>query len=101
MAIEDDAMRLELLEDFGSSSTYTDTSAATSSVVTVLLRNEFEAVDVGGEVSIESSAPVIHVRSSDVSSIAHGDTFLVDSTTFTVTGVEPDNAGMTVCRLRV
>lgn len=92
-------MRLEMLEDFGSSATYTDTSDASSSV-TVLLRNEFEAVDVGGEVSVESTTPVIHVRTSDVSAIAQGDTFLVSSTTYTVTSVEPDNEGMTVCRLR-
>ena len=100
MAIEDDAMRLEMLEDFGSSSTYTDTSAATSSAVTVLLRKEFLAVDVGGGVPVESTEPIIHARSSDVSSIVQGDTFLVDSTTYTVTGVEPDGEGMTVCRLR-
>ena len=101
MAVEDDEMRLELLEDFGVSATYTDTSAASSSTVTVLFRSDFEVVDVGGGVSVESSAPVLHVRSSDVSSIAQGDTFVVDSTTYTVTSVEPDNEGMTVCRLRV
>ena len=93
-------MRLEMLEDFGRSATYTDTSAASSSTVTVMLRTDFEGVDVGGEVVIESSAPVIHVRSSDVSALAQGDTFLVDSTTYTVTSTEPDNEGMTICRLR-
>ena len=91
---------LEMLEDFGSSATYTDTSASTTASVTVLLRTDFEVVDVGGGVSVESAAPIIHVRSSDVSGIAQGDTFLVSSTTYTVTSVEPDNEGMTVCRLR-
>ena len=99
MAVEDDAMRLELLEDFGSSATYTDTSAGSSATVTVLLRNEFEAVDMG-EVAVESTAPVLHIRSSDVSALAQDDTFVVDSTTYTVTSVEPDNEGMSICRLR-
>ena len=41
MAVEDDEMRLEFLQDFGiSDATFTDTSAGSSSTITALLKNE-------------------------------------------------------------
>lgn len=101
MAIEDDSLRLDLLQDFGSSATYTDTSAGSSSSITVILTREYVGVDPDATVQVESSEPVAIMRTSDVSDIAQGDTLAIGSDTFTVTSVEPDNEGMTTARLRL
>ena len=100
MAVETDAMRLDLLQDFGSSSTFTDTSEATSSTVTVILTNEFFAADPGGSVVVQSSEPIAVGRSIDLPSIAQGDTLAISGTTYTIVEVEPDNEGMIRVRMR-
>ena len=94
-------MRLQFLKDFGvTDATFTDTSAGTTATITALLRNEYVEVEVDGEVGVESSAPFITCRSSDVPSIAQGDTIDVSGTTYTVVEVMPDNVGMTELRMR-
>ena len=100
MAVETDAMRLDLLQDFGTSSTFTDTSAATSSTVTVILTNEYLAADPGGSVVVQSSEPIAVGRSIDLPAIAQGDTLAISGTTYTITEVEPDNEGMIRVRMR-
>lgn len=73
----------------GVAATYTPSGGSGSSIDVILNR---EYVSIGGpsQVGVESFAPVVYCRASDVSSIAQGDTFLIDSTTYTVVGVEPD-----------
>ena len=100
MAVEDDAMRLELLEDWGVSSTYTDTSASSASTITAMLKREYFE-ESAGEATVQSSQPVAVVRTSDVNNVAHGDTLAVSGTTYTVVEVAPDNEGLTQLRLRV
>ena len=101
MTVESDDMRLQFLKDFGvTDATFTDTSAGTTATITALLRNEYVEVEVDGEVGVESSAPFITCRSSDVPSIAQGDTIDVSGTTYTVVEVMPDNVGMTELRMR-
>ena len=101
MAVEDDAMRLEFLADFGiTDATFTDTSAGSSSTITALLKNEYSLEDVGGEVGVETSTPVAIVRSSDVNNVAQGDTIAISGTTYTIVEVQPDGEGMTNLRLR-
>ena len=101
MAVEDDEMRLEFLQDFGiSDATLTDTSAGSSSTITALLKNEYSLEDVGGEVGVETSTPVAIVRSSDVNNVAQGDTIAISGTTYTIVEVQPDGEGMTNLRLR-
>ena len=100
MAVETDAMRLDLLQDFGISSTFTATSEATSSTVTVILTNEFFAADPGGSVVVQSSEPIAVGRSIDLPSIAQGDTLAISGTTYTIVEVEPDNEGMIRVRMR-
>ena len=100
MVVETDSMRLDMLRDFGSSSaTFSDTSAGTTSTIYALLRDEYLRDDVGGEVPVESKAPYAMVRSSDVPSVAQGDTLAISGTTYTVVEVEP-REGMTDLRLR-
>ena len=101
MTVETDDMRLQFLKDFGvTDATFTDTSAGTTATITALLRNEYVEVEVDGEVGVESSAPFITCRSSDVPSIAQGDTIAVSGTTYTVVEVMPDNEGMVDLRMR-
>ena len=100
MAVEDDAMRLELLEAWGVSSTFTDTSASSASTITAMLKREYFE-ESAGETTVQSSQPVAVVRTSDVSNVAHGDTLAVSGTTYTVVEVSPDNEGLTQLRLRV
>ncbi len=100
MAVEDDAMRLELLEDWGVSSTYTDTSASSASTITAMLKREYFE-ESAGETTVQSSQPVAVVRTSDVSNVAHGDTLAISGTTYSIVEVSPDNEGLTQLRLRI
>jgi expansin (peptidoglycan-binding protein) len=43
-----------------------------------------------GEVDIESNTPTALCKTSDVSSVAHGDALVVNSTTYSVVGVQAD-----------
>ena len=101
MAVEDDAMRLELLADFGdSAATFTDVSAGSSSTITAVLSRAYFAESVGDQ-TLESSQPVAMVRSSDVSGVVQSDTLAIDSTTYYIVEVMPDNEGLTQLRLRI
>ena len=100
MAVEDDAMRLELLEDWGVSSTFTDTSASSASTITAMLKREYFE-ESAGETTVQSSQPVAVVRTSDVNNVAHGDTLAISGTTYSIVEVSPDNEGLTQLRLRI
>ena len=100
MAIETDEMRLEFLQDWGTSSTFTDTSASSSSTITAMLKREYYE-ESAGEVTVQSSSPVAVVRTSDVTNVAHGDTLAISGTTYTIVEVSPDNEGITNLRLRI
>ena len=100
MAVEDDAMRLELLEDWGTSSTFGDTSASSTSTITALLKREYFE-ETAGETTVQSSQPVAVVRTTDVPNVVHGDTLLISNVTYYIVEVSPDNEGMTQLRLRL
>mgnify|MGYP003153971117 FL=1 len=100
MAVETDAMRSEFLADWGSTATYGDTSAGSTASVTAMLKREYYE-ETAGDATVQSSSPVAHVRTSDVSSVVQGDTLAIDSVTYTIVEVSPDNEGITQLRLRV
>ena len=100
MAVETDAMRSEFLADWGSTATYGDTSAGSTASVTAMLKREYYE-ETAGDATVQSSSPVAHVRTSDVSSVVQGDTLAIDSVTYTIVEVSPDNEGFTQLRLRV
>ena len=100
MAVEDDAMRLELLEDWGTSSTFGDTSAGSTATITALLKREYFE-ETAGEATVQSSQPVAVVRTTDVPNVVHGDTLAVSGVSYSIVEVSPDNEGMTQLRLRV
>ena len=77
----------------GSEVTYTP-DGGSASTINGILNNEFELVDVG-ETGVESSMPVLTCRTSDVSSVAQGDTFVIDSTTYKSVIIRPDGTGIT------
>jgi len=99
-------MVLETASDFasffdtdshGSSVTYTP-DGGSASTINGILNNEFELVDVG-DTGVESTIPVLTVKSSDVSSIAQGDTFVIDSVTYKSVIIRPDGTGVTEIQL--
>jgi len=58
-------------------------------------------LDAGeGSVSFESSTPAFVCQAADVPAIARADTFLINGTTYSVTGIEPDGTGLVLLKLR-
>ena len=51
-------------------------------------------VDAGGEVRFESTAPTFLCAAADVPTVAHGQTIVINATTYTIRGVHPDGTGM-------
>ena len=100
MAVEDDAMRLELLEDWGPSSTFGDTAAGSTATITALLKREYFE-ESAGETTVQSSQPVAVVRTTDVPNVVHGDTLAVSGVSYSIVEVSPYNDGLTQLRLRV
>ena len=102
MAVEDDQLRLELLEDFGdSNSTFTDVSAGSSSTITAMLQTDYLLEETGGEIRVETNTPIFTARSSDLPNVAQGDTVTIDSVVYTVVEVRDDGTGMTKLRTRI
>jgi|TARA_R110000824_G_scaffold270162_3_gene458608 hypothetical protein len=77
----------------GSAATITINGSASS--INVIFNKEFFEI-AGSEVGVESSQPVMYCRSSDVTNVEQGDTILVESVTYNIVKVEPDNTGITV-----
>ena len=101
MAVEDDEMRLEFLQDWGvSDATFRDVSAGANSTISAMLKREYYE-ETAGDATVQSSSPVAHVRTSDVSSVVQGDTLAISGTTYTIVEISPDNEGISQLRLRV
>lgn len=81
------------LADFGQTATWNATS------ITVIFDNKYATAmpDMGG---VMSSEPQALCRSTDVAAAAVGDSFTVNSVTYTISRIEPDGTGLTVLRLR-
>jgi len=78
-------------EDFGASATYTP-EGGSASIITVLFDKPFNSVPMEtGEVDVESNTPTALCKTSDVSSAAHGDALVVNSTTYHIVGVQADS----------
>ena len=49
----------------------------------------FQAVSLDtGQVDLEDIKPTVYVKTTDVSSVAHGDELVIDSVTYHVIGIE-------------
>ena len=101
MAVEDDEMRLEFLQDWGvSDATFRDVSAGSNSTISAMLKREYYE-ETAGDATVQSSSPVAQVRTTDVPSVVQGDTLAISGVTYTIVECSPDNEGMTQLRLRV
>jgi len=49
---------------------------------------------------VDSSTPVLTIKTSDWSSVSRGASVTVASVAYTVTGIEPDGTGITLLRLQ-
>ena len=101
MAIENDADLAEFYSTdiSGIAGTYTPAGGSASTVNGIFNNVYFEIP--GGETSIEGKNATFNCRTSDISSVAHGDTLAVSGTTYTVRGIQPDGTGATTLVLEV
>ena len=77
--------------DFAMTATYTPNGGSVSTI-TVLFDKPFQADSTdSGTVDIEDIKPTVICKSTDVSSVAHGDQLIINSTTFHVVGIETND----------
>lgn len=93
MAVESAADRLSMLDDWDSG------LYEGATTIQGIFDNDYQEVIDDSGVGAESSQPVFLCRTADVSSAAHGDTLVVNSTNYVVRGVQPDGTGMTLLML--
>lgn len=97
MAVETDTQRAIYFDtdDFGSSATFTDVSAGTSSTVKGIFDKDSQEIMGMSDVGLIEDVPTFHCVSTDVSSAVFDDTLLVSSVTYKIKKIEPDGTGMT------
>jgi hypothetical protein len=72
---------------------YTPSGGSATTIVGIF-NNEYYAMP-GGEVDIESSQPVFYTKSSNLSNATHGETMVINSITYKIINVRPDETGLT------
>ena len=93
MPVETQEDRLIMLSDFGVDATYTPDGGSPSTIKTIFL-NEYYSVDAGS-VGMEMTQPIAVIRTADAPSLAHNDTFVIETITYKAVNVRPDGTGMT------
>lgn len=83
MSINDDLTVYYDTDDFAIAATYN------AAAVNGIFNHAY--VEVEG---VEGERPVFECAEADVAGIAHGETFTVNATTYTVVGVQPDGTGV-------
>lgn len=87
--LTDDLSIFTSTNDFAAAAALNGTTA-----INVIFDAAYEAINLQtGEV--EGTAPVAICKESDVSGVSHGDTLLVNGTTYHIRGVRPDGTGLT------
>ncbi|PCJ17482.1 MAG: hypothetical protein COB02_13765 [Candidatus Cloacimonadota bacterium] len=81
------------IDDFAKTVSYTKQGQSAISIKVIFDKSYFE-IDQG-QVGIESNQASIDVKSSDIPSIRHEDSFVIDSITYLVRGIHPDGTGLT------
>ena len=95
MALEGSADLAGYFDTNANGSAATITIDGSRSSIDVIFNKEFFEIP-GNEGGVQSSQPVFYCRSSDVTNVEQGDTIQVDSITYNIVSVEPDNTGVTV-----
>jgi hypothetical protein len=98
MSIESDATRLAMLQAVGGLTI----KSARGSFVGVF-GNDYAGIGEGGLAEVESAAPRITCRSSDVArlKILKGDLVTVEGERYTVVGHQADGSGITELRVEI
>jgi len=65
-----------------------------ASSIKVLFDNDFKVIDLS--TGIESAAPAVTCKTSDVASVKHNDTLVISSVTYYVSGIQQDGTGITI-----
>ena len=97
MAIETDTQRAIYFDtdEFGTSATFTDVSAGTSSTVKGMFDKDSQEIIGMSDVGVMEDVPTFHCVTTDVSSEVFDDTLVISSTTYKIKKIEPDGTGMT------
>tara|TARA_R110000803_G_scaffold96314_2_gene164440 strand:- start:486 stop:794 length:309 start_codon:yes stop_codon:yes gene_type:complete len=68
-------------------------SGGSATTIKGIFNNEYYAMG-GGEVDVESSQPVFYSKASNLSSASHGDSMVINSVTYKIINIRPDETGM-------
>lgn len=83
------------LTDLGTAATYTP-AGWPAAAIRVIFANAHQVMEMlAGGVGFETTGPQALCKTSEVAAAKHGDTLVIDSKFYYVTGVEPDGTGMT------
>jgi len=93
MVLETASDQLAFLDTNAHGVTAVITIGGSASTIQVIFNNEYFEIAEG--IGVEGTQPVITCRSSDVANVDQGDTVVINSVTYTVQNVMPDNTGFT------
>lgn len=98
MAFYDNDISL-FFTDFAVDAVYTP-QGGPASTIKVIFNNEYNrVVDINGFAGIESSAPQAVCKTTDAANARHGDTLVINGTTYYIAEIMPDGTGITVLAL--
>jgi len=81
------------IQTHGKSATVTINGSA--SAIKVIHNQEYFDIP-GDSVDVVGSQPIVHCRTSDIANIDTNDSIVIDSTTYNIVNIQPDNTGITV-----
>ena len=85
------------LNDFAVEGVYTP-SPGSPRTIKCIFDSSFQAVNLDTGV-VESAGPQAVVKDSDITGAKHGETLVINSTTYYIRGIQPDGTGLTVLAL--
>lgn len=93
IALADDLSLIFDIEDFAVSAIYG------GSTITGIFDNETVPMDAGGTAQVHQEQPRFTCRTTDVSSVASGDTITINAITYNIVAWIHDGTGVTVLQL--
>lgn len=94
------AMAENLAAFFNSDEHAVDATYNGATTVAGIFDNVYQEVETGSA-GVESALAVFTCAAADVPALAHGDTFLIDATTYVAVESQPDGTGVVAVVLRV
>jgi hypothetical protein len=99
--LNDDILLLLDVDDFAVSGTFTKADASSQSTILGIFDNETVPVEAGGFTTVHEQQPRFTCRTSDIPTVAEGDTLLINSVTYTIRAWVHDGTGVTTLQLEV